>query len=567
MAPTPADVWSLHPLALVETAFPSFFGSRVAEPTIGTFPWMFALNGGHESFFLSLYHGPAVLALGAVGAVVGRRRGWALFWVCTAVVAIVLAAGSFTPVYPWLRSWLPIVRAFRYPVKYIVFASLATAALVAAAWDARAVENRRQINPARWRAARVVGCAVPAALAALAYALSAGSQYLRTPTAEFYRWAAGAVRAADPTAATLYLLLEAPGAANRVLVLSCAAAFLMWVSMSARREATRAAGVLYLFVVADLVVQSIGLCPTFDAALFQVPSWVSPVAAAPQARLYFGGKAPGRYELKDADAGRQWRVPDESSSSARGDIKMAQLAWYPSAWRVREAFSEDLPAIQPASHLAAQHRFLSGTRLERDRFLDRTGVRFRVLPDRVAGGRAPIARVRYSEDLGLYDWGASVSRVAVREEAEVMPGVQPQFERLLSESFDATDVVLLDHALVPAGRAGAPKPASAAFISDDPSCVVLEASVGAPGGYLVLFDSFSPEWRATVDGEPAEIGRADGLFRAVHLKSGSHTVEFRYHPSAAFLAGASVSGTTALLMALLAFGRLRPASFAVGSRG
>jgi hypothetical protein len=49
-------------------------------------------------------------------------------------------------------------------------------------------------------------------------------------------------------------------------------------------------------------------------------------------------------------------------------------------------------------------------------------------------------------------------------------------------------------------------------------------------GVLVLSDSWYPGWKAEVDGEAAEILRADLLFRGVRLGPGEHTVRFSYQP-------------------------------------
>ena len=51
-------------------------------------------------------------------------------------------------------------------------------------------------------------------------------------------------------------------------------------------------------------------------------------------------------------------------------------------------------------------------------------------------------------------------------------------------------------------------------------------------GYLALLDSYDPDWKVDVDGQPAPLMRANGLFRAVHLNPGDHTVTFRYRPRA-----------------------------------
>ena len=52
----------------------------------------------------------------------------------------------------------------------------------------------------------------------------------------------------------------------------------------------------------------------------------------------------------------------------------------------------------------------------------------------------------------------------------------------------------------------------------------IEIEADAPkGGFLVLNDVWHPWWRATVDGRPTEILKANVLFRAVELESGGTT--------------------------------------------
>jgi uncharacterized membrane protein YfhO len=57
----------------------------------------------------------------------------------------------------------------------------------------------------------------------------------------------------------------------------------------------------------------------------------------------------------------------------------------------------------------------------------------------------------------------------------------------------------------------------------------------------VVLEAFEPGWIATVDGAPAPVLRANGLFRAVRLETGRHRVRFAYRPrSVAY--GAALSG-------------------------
>ena len=65
------------------------------------------------------------------------------------------------------------------------------------------------------------------------------------------------------------------------------------------------------------------------------------------------------------------------------------------------------------------------------------------------------------------------------------------------------------------------------FIGNDE--VRVRASL-AGDGLLVLTEEAFPGWSVEVDGEPAELLRADALFRAVMLSEGEHEVVFRYWP-------------------------------------
>ncbi len=81
---------------------------------------------------------------------------------------------------------------------------------------------------------------------------------------------------------------------------------------------------------------------------------------------------------------------------------------------------------------------------------------------------------------------------------------------------------------------------SAEIASDEPGRVAVRITTGQPAR-LLLLDTFYPGWRATLDGEPVEIRRANGAFRAVDVPAGEHEVVFEYRPASVRI-GAAISG-------------------------
>jgi hypothetical protein len=67
------------------------------------------------------------------------------------------------------------------------------------------------------------------------------------------------------------------------------------------------------------------------------------------------------------------------------------------------------------------------------------------------------------------------------------------------------------------------------FLTGYQNTVVEIEVVSTCGGFVVLNDVWHPWWGATVDGEPAEILKANVLFRAVQVAPGHHKVRFEFH--------------------------------------
>ena len=59
--------------------------------------------------------------------------------------------------------------------------------------------------------------------------------------------------------------------------------------------------------------------------------------------------------------------------------------------------------------------------------------------------------------------------------------------------------------------------------------IVIEVDAAQPG-FLVLNDVWHPWWVASVDGAPAEILKANVMFRSVSVTAGHHIVAFDFTP-------------------------------------
>jgi hypothetical protein len=99
-------------------------------------------------------------------------------------------------------------------------------------------------------------------------------------------------------------------------------------------------------------------------------------------------------------------------------------------------------------------------------------------------------------------------------------------------------------------EAGAPLPpgnvALASTVARTPERIEYSVTLSRDA-WLYLPMSWDPWWRASIDGRPAEIEKANGVFSAVLVPGGDHKVRWVYRPLP-FYAGAACSGLVLLLV-------------------
>jgi len=481
----------LNPLAapasaLITALVPRFLGEHYADTYAGP------LNYLEQT----MYAGIPVLILALVG-VAARRRDWrAIFFAATGVLATLAVYGA--PGVLQIISALPLVKGAtltRIPIVAI------TSAIVAAAFGVEALAARASDAERRRAMLAATGTALAIAVAILAALALQRSFLLRTMlSVETWRW-------------SLWALLLAAGTCLALVAF-------------ARRHLERGPVVVALtaLVAVDLFVAGRGF------HRLQPADRVYP-AVADLTRLR---GEPGPFRVVGAKGAL---MPNSALVYGLQDVRAYDglgVSWY-----------ADLLDVALAWAQAHQQHELHGAD---SRVLDLLGVRYLLAPpdftvdpghwERIAGTTVPLFRNRREQPR------------AVLADGYVLGGGDAR-RRLRDGAIDVRRDALLDVDPPPADRperaASADAAGTARIVEYQHERVTIDTD--APGRrLLVLSDTWFPGWRATVDGQPAPIARANVAFRAVPVPAGRHRVVFDYAP-ASFRIGAAISGVALLLIA------------------
>lgn len=138
--------------------------------------------------------------------------------------------------------------------------------------------------------------------------------------------------------------------------------------------------------------------------------------------------------------------------------------------------------------------------------------------------RSPLPLLVRTADAFVYENPAALPRVLF-----VPASQRADFAAILRDGVwpvtDFRSTVLLDHDVASPGQGTG----SVAITSYANTLVEIDVE-SERGGFVVLNDTWHPWWRVTVDGRPAELLRANVLFRAVRVPAGAHRVRFVFQP-------------------------------------
>jgi hypothetical protein len=536
--------YSFWPWRLLTLLAPEMFGS----PVRGDF-WGYG-NYWEDTIYIGLL--PFLLAIGVLisnvratkkvdparenqdsqdtgwpGVAKYRRLVWFLFLLF--LIALLLALGKNTPVFPWLYRHVPTFDMFQAPTRIMiwgVFALSFLAALGAEKW-------RRPRNRALyWTRLGTAGAFAVCLGAGLAwYMMGEISPTFIRATALLGMWGVGAG----------LLSLAAPLREQELDLLSD----------TDREKAGRLGGLwrwaVVALVAADLLVAGWGLNPGTDLSLYQD----SPMAD--QVRAMAGGHRvymPDVHEqmikyrrflrFNTFDPGEDWinlravmlpnaNMLDGIASTNNFDplIPGRYAIWMKSLHQV---------------NAQAWRRMLDIMGVGLIEIADRSqpfGVRF--VETETAGRLRWVPCARFVSD-GAVAWELIAAgeidfrKVVILETAESLPEMSCPGA---ADDIGSAQVIVLSSG---AGDTGGD-------IEPGPGQVVVRVNASAPG-WLVLSDAWYPGWSARLDGIAVLMLRANYLFRAVYVPAGDHEVGLYYRP-VSFWVGLLLSLSSILVIIIL----------------
>lgn len=494
---------SWNPLSVVNLWLPMFFGQR----TPNFFDARYWGPSHQVEQFVYVGVAPLILALLAIAG--GWQHIQRRAWVALLVFSVLLALGLYGPICP-LLYWAPGASLFRVPARAWLLASLAIAALAAAALDDLSPKLSPKMARARaslqlWlaRPVTLVGAAAltPALLAALAAVFLTGAQR------------SAALGAARPWSNGVWVSMAV-----------MAATVLLLRTVAQRWQSPQWRMLLPLALLVDLGI--IGW--TIDVPRQQV-----------EPAHYFRNEAEWIDVVREG-GGRLWIVTARVNG-APGEYVDSREKLVANVNILRQVpLLSDYGPLQPRSLDA------------------RLGLK--------PWGEAPDAE-RLLADTGWMD-GLDVRWVLLWERSWPAPQgcelvLQTAQGARLYRNSNARGVAFLSDASAPGALQTARLGNQALRVSVGGWSGDYPEVGGAGAETLVVSTLALAGWSARVDGAPAAVGAVDGLLLGIRAPRGARQVEFRYFPPG-LIPGAfiSLSSAVALLLICVMAGGLRPVSFA-----
>ena len=449
-------------------------------------------------------------------------------WLVLGLAGVVLAFGKHNFFFEALYNYLPGFSHFRGPARALVLYAVALAFGSGLVWDtlSRGAEAAtRQFCAVAFKTSLVIGVVLAALLGVLTYE-EADSLFWRTLLSEALSWGdRHDMPAGIGTYAFVRQTFETATSALGWSVFWCAAsgAGFWWAWKYGFSKSLRV--FLILLIMGDLYWAGrryIQPAPPNSTANF-------PPGLVKRIHELFPGPVPPRI-------GSRRDTADLSRGALDG---IAHIGGYDPALPLRYIEYMNAHHRQPISA-----EMVIAEPLRPGALMRLTGIQAVVLP--LGKPTYPGAKRIYKEEGYALDvLNEPAPRAFVVHRAQVISDKEARLKQLVRGDFDPWNEVILEQQPFPAP---APLPQgsksdTAKIVTYGTEEVVVETELQSPG-VLILTDTFYPEWKAVVDGQPAPILAADHLFRGIALPAGPHRVAF--HLSRSIFQSAAIISLAAL---------------------
>jgi hypothetical protein len=503
--------FSMPTAEILSLAVPEHHGVSVRNPTTGE-P-LFPSYVGENPFKLHTeYVGLFVIILVALGAVYSRRDPRWLFFAGLALFMMTIALGGNTPLYRLYFELLPGTQRFRAPS--LSFFVVAMSLICMAAITLERIAAIRADAAAR-RAART------------------------DPEAEFSRlpWIVGGVvalgvlgflaTAGEPAAARGGVAVSLGWA--RFVLFAALVGGALWLWVRHRVATTAFALALAAITVADLWVIGRRFMHTVDPpeAIFAADDVIRFLQAQPEpARIWtfpfpehyrgagtYGGNFPMHFGIE--------QVGGEHPNMLQRWVEYVGAGTQTYIdWHNLITGAEVVSTAEGGQAIAFQAR---------PGFLEAANVRYLV-------SMAPLAHPSLREvhrgSALVYEHVGAMPRAYLVGQVRPVPAGQTALAAMLAEPWDPREVAFVSaesRVQLTGGAVGG----STRILLHEPDRVVVHASADRPA-LLVLADNYYDGWRATVNGQPAEVVLANHTFRGVAVPQGDSTIEFEFRPASLY---------------------------------
>jgi len=500
MNPSNSLLWPLAPASLISLFVPNY---------------LLPLSAGHYwglgffcdfPYFLSHYLGVILLLL-AVFSFAGPDKLRVLFWLILAGFGLVMILGSNLGIYPLLYKYLPGFHLFRFPEKFFLFLNFGF--ILLAVYGYEFLSGRKWFFPlGSWAC---LSAAVIIVILLLTHPLKIkelGDNYYAISGYLFWR---SILRVSGFFLVGLGLILRV----ERVKV--------GWLGLG-----------LGLVLFGDLFFAHHRLNPVTTKDFFRPNTFIRELLAKEQDRIIpprIFSISPPQQELV-LQRQKDPMLIHKNFRNSLEDVWGVYFGLNNIRWPGGTFYPVEVNKYK---------RLIAGRNWpQNDLILARSGVEY-----------------LYYRDRGFTKISGTFPRAMIFYQARAISD-RDQIERLWSApDFPAGQVLLIE------SESGKTDPGSASLGSEPARIVeyqnekVVVDAEARQAGWLLLLDSYYPGWSAEVDGQPVEIYRGDGFFRAVKIPEGKHRVVFRYFP-AVFRNSVGVSGIGLLAwLGLMAFSFIR----------